>query len=121
MKILVVDDSRAMRMIVLRTLRQAGYGDHKFVEASNGVEALKTIATEHPDLVLSDWNMPEMNGFDLLKTLREKGAMVKFGFVTSEANADIKKLAIESGAAFLLTKPFTTESVQEALRPLMTR
>ena len=59
MKILVVDDSSIMRKIVTRTLRQAGFGGHDIEEAENGVEALAKIEADAPDLVLTDWNMPE--------------------------------------------------------------
>ena len=70
MKILIVDDSKAMRMIVTRTLRQAGYGDHTFVEAVDGADGLAKVASEAPDLVLSDWNMPEVTGIEFLRALR---------------------------------------------------
>ena len=73
MKVLIVDDSRVMRQIVTRTLRQAGYTELALVEAANGLEAFEVVQAENPDLVLSDWNMPEMNGFDLLKSLRGRG------------------------------------------------
>ena len=58
MTILVVDDSSVMRKIVIRSLRQAGYGDHEVVEAEDGAEALASIRSSTPDVVLSDWNMP---------------------------------------------------------------
>jgi two-component system, chemotaxis family, chemotaxis protein CheY len=70
-KILIVDDSNAMRMIVRRTLRQAGLGDHTVVEAGNGIEALAEIEKGISDIILSDWNMLEMGGLDLLRTLME--------------------------------------------------
>ena len=60
--ILIVDDSKAMRLIVRRTLRQAGFTDHTVVEATNGKEALDMIMQAEPALVLSDWNMPENDG-----------------------------------------------------------
>ena len=65
MKILIVDDSKAMRMIVARTLNQTDLSGFTKIEASNGVEALEKIEQESPDLVLSDWNMPEMKGIEL--------------------------------------------------------
>ena len=55
MNILVVDDSKAMRMIMIRTLRHAGYGDHDVVQAGNGAEALSMIEASPPDLILCDW------------------------------------------------------------------
>ncbi len=119
MKILIVDDSNAMRMIVLRTLRQAGFENHTFEEHVNGAEALKAVQSAPPDLILSDWNMPEMNGIQLLTELRKLGNQVKFGFITSEASAEMKKLATDSGALFLITKPFTVETFQQMLTPLM--
>jgi two-component system chemotaxis response regulator CheY len=119
MKILIVDDSKAMRMIVLRTLRQAGFEGHTFMEAGNGKEALDSIKANAPELVLSDWNMPEVNGIQLLQTLRAESNPIKFGFVTSEGTPEMRKLAMDSGAAFLITKPFTAESFKEQLQPLV--
>jgi two-component system chemotaxis response regulator CheY len=119
MRILIVDDSRAMRMIVARTLRLAGYDDHELVEASNGLQALEAVAAEPPDVVLCDWNMPEMSGLELLTSLRSAGWSVPFGFVTSEASAQMRVTAMEAGAMFLIAKPFTAEDFQEALDPVL--
>lgn len=115
MKILIVDDSKAMRMIVKRTLRQAGYGDHEFTEAVNGAAAYDQVCEWKPDLVLSDWNMPEMNGLELLQKLKGEGNAVPFGFITSEGTAEMRKTAKTSGALFLVSKPFTAETIQSAL------
>jgi two-component system chemotaxis response regulator CheY len=120
MKIMIVDDSRAMRMIVNRTLRQAGFEGHDVVEASNGKEAFEAIRGSAPDIVLADWNMPEMNGIDLLRALREAGITVRFGFVTSEATDEMKQTAREAGAEFFVTKPFTADTLREALGALVT-
>ncbi len=119
MKILIVDDSKAMRMIVTRTLRQAGFGDHEFLEAENGAEGLATVAAEAPDLVLSDWNMPEMNGIDFLRRLRGSGDQTPFGFVTSEGTAEMRETAAAAGALFLVAKPFTPEAFAEVLSPVL--
>lgn len=116
MKILIADDSRVMRQIVIRTLRQAGHGGHDIVEAENGRQALEMVQTEAPDLVLSDWNMPEMNGIDCLAALRAAGSAVPFGFVTSEGSAEMRERAESAGAAFLIAKPFTPEVFDDALR-----
>ena len=117
MKVLIVDDSKAMRMIVKRTLARTDLDRCEVVEAENGADALTKIESEHPDLVLCDWNMPEMSGIEFLKQLRESGSQVPFGFITSESGEDTKNLALESGAQFIITKPFTPESLNAALMP----
>jgi two-component system chemotaxis response regulator CheY len=119
MKVLIVDDSRVMRQIVSRTLRQAGFDDLDLVEAENGREACDVVAAERPDLVLSDWNMPEMNGIDFLRTLRGKGDATPFGFVTSEGTAEMRETAAAAGALFLVAKPFTPEAFAEVLSPVL--
>ncbi|MGC4086423.1 MAG: response regulator [Polyangiaceae bacterium] len=118
-RILVVDDSKAMRLIVRRTLRQAGFGEYEVDEACNGVEALSAIQAHRPDLVLSDWNMPEMNGYELLKALRTAKNDVRLGFVTTESTPEMQSLANEAGALFLIAKPFTAEQFQSALKPFL--
>lgn len=119
MKILIVDDSRVMRQIVTRTLRQAGYDGHDLVEASNGVEGIEAVNAHAPDLVLSDWNMPEMNGIDMLLALRGAGHTVPFGFVTSEGSPEMVSRAEAAGALFVVTKPFTAEAFQDVLDPIL--
>jgi two-component system chemotaxis response regulator CheY len=114
-KILIVDDSKAMRMIVTRTLRQAGFADHDYLEAADGAEGLAVVQTERPDLVLSDWNMPDVNGIEFLQKLRASGNEVRFGFVTSESTDAMRALAAESGALFLIAKPFTADTFADAL------
>lgn len=118
MQVLIVDDSKAMRMIVTRTLKAAGF-DLQTLEAASGVEALEVLAKETPDVVLSDWNMPEMNGIDLLKKLRESGNNVRFGFITSESGADTLAAAKEAGAEFVITKPFSPEKFESILSPIL--
>jgi len=78
-KILVVDDSGGMRDLVRRAVTSSGSGEHEFIEAANGVEALKKVLTEKPDLVISDWYMPEMSGLALLRAIRANGSNVNFG------------------------------------------
>jgi two-component system, chemotaxis family, chemotaxis protein CheY len=117
-KVLVVDDSKAMRMIVLRTLRQSGVQVSETFEAVDGVDALEKVAAHTPDVVLSDWNMPNMTGIELLRQLRTQGVGVPFGFVTSESTASMRSDAIEAGAAFVIAKPFTPEQLADALGSL---
>ena len=115
MKILVADDSRVMRQIVIRTLRQAGYDDHDIVEAEDGRDAYDKVQTEKPDLVLSDWNMPNMTGLECLEALRSSGSSVPFGFVTSEGSPEMRDKAAGAGALFLIAKPFNADSFRDAL------
>jgi two-component system chemotaxis response regulator CheY len=116
MKILVVDDSKAMRMIVTRALKStSAYAGATIVEACDGKEALAVIGAEQPDFVLSDWNMPEMTGIELLESLNGQGATVSFGFVTSESTPEMYDRAMAAGAKFLVTKPFTADSLERAL------
>lgn len=119
MKILIVDDSKAMRMIVMRHLRQAGFGNHTLEEASNGVEALASVGSGAPDLILCDWNMPEMNGLEFLKALRSKSLKVPFGFVTTESSPEMRQTAVTEGASFLIAKPFTVETFETTLAPFL--
>ncbi len=120
MQILVVDDSKAMRSIVMRAVRQAGFDAASFVEAANGADALKAIREAPPALVLADWNMPEMSGIELLKALRAEGNPIKFGFVTSESDPTMRDLAFQSGASFMITKPFTPDALRAVLGPVLT-
>jgi two-component system chemotaxis response regulator CheY len=115
MKILIADDSRAMRMIVTRTLRQAGLSGHELIEAENGRQALDLVTAKSPDLILSDWNMPEMTGIDFLKALRASGRSTPFCFVTSEGSDEMRDLATASGALGVIAKPFTAEGFLEVL------
>jgi two-component system chemotaxis response regulator CheY len=119
MKILIVDDSKAMRMIVTRTMRQAGFGDHEFVEACDGAEGLAKVAEISPDLVLSDWNMPNKTGIELLRALRGTGNAVPFGFVTSEGSEDMRETAKAAGAMFLIAKPFTADHFESELSGML--
>lgn len=119
MRILVVDDSKAMRMIIERTLRLAGYEDHEIVQAGDARQAIEAITNAPPDLVLCDWNMPEMSGLELLGALRRAGWQVPFGFVTSETAPQMREQALSAGAMFLIVKPFTLEDFQQALDPVL--
>ncbi len=117
-RVLVVDDSRVMRQIVVRTLRQAGY-DWEVCEAADGRQALEAVRADEPDVVLSDWNMPEMTGLELLQAMRAEGFGTPFGFVTSEGSVEMRALAGEAGALFLIAKPFTPEAFRDAIEPCL--
>lgn len=115
MRIVVADDSAVMRKIVIRTLRQAGFGDAMIAEAADGVELVDIAVNDGPDLCLSDWNMPNMTGIEALQAIRAQGCQVPFGFVTSEGSDPMRAAAEAAGASFLITKPFTAEAFADAL------
>jgi len=117
MNVLVVDDSAAMRMMVIRTLKAAGFGGHDISQATDGAEALEQIRAAAPDIVLADWNMPNMTGMELLNAVVDEGISVKFGFITTEQTPEMREKARQAGAQFLISKPFTPESFQEQLEP----
>ena len=114
-KILLVDDSKTIRMLIKRNLRQAGFEQAEILEAEDGAQGLAAARAENPDLILSDWNMPEMSGIELLDNLRAEGIPVKFGFVTTERTPEMRVRASEAGAAFLIVKPITPEDFKDAL------
>ena len=118
MRILIVDDSRAMRMIVARTLKQSGHTG-EISEAADGAEALVAIKADRPDLVLCDWNMPQLNGIELLAALRAEGIDVPFGFVTSESTGEMREQAILAGSRFVIAKPFTPDTFTQAIGPVV--
>lgn len=115
MRVLVVDDSTVMRRIVVRTLRQAGFEFDEIIEAADGRQSYELAMTEQPDLVLSDWNMPDMTGIESLRALRAAGSNVLFGFVTSEGSPEMRAEAEAAGAAFLIAKPFNADTFRDVL------
>lgn len=119
MKILIVDDSTAMRLMIIRTLRQAGLSKHEFSQAEDGEKGLEFVRKEKPDLVLADWNMPNMTGIEMLEVLRDEDNDVKVGFITTESTTAMRSRAMAAGALFLVGKPFTVESFQQALAPVL--
>lgn len=119
MKVTIIDDSKVMRAIVKRTLRQAGFTDVDVVEACDGEEGLQVIQATTPDLVLCDWNMPKMTGIELLEQLRTAGNRVRFGFVTSEGSEEMRQKAKDAGASFLIAKPFKPEDFRESIDKAM--
>ncbi|MEN9786550.1 MAG: Chemotaxis protein CheY [Pseudomonadota bacterium] len=120
MNILIVDDSKVMRMIVRRTLRQANIPAHVVEEAENGQDALQKLAGFRADLILSDWNMPTMDGPALLAAVRASGNHhVKFGFITSQSSVESRETAQQAGAVFLITKPFSAEDLEAAMGPVL--
>ena len=111
-----MDDSKTIRIILGRILKELGY---EVCEAGNGKEALKVMESEKAaiNLVLADWNMPEMNGLELLKQLRQDPdlASLKVIMVTTETELDHMVSALEAGANEYVMKPFTKDILREKL------
>ncbi|MCU0226946.1 MAG: response regulator [Bryobacterales bacterium] len=114
---MVVDDSRTIRRILTRTLQDIGYHT---VEAGNGLEAWEMLeCLESPlDLILLDWNMPEMNGLQFLRKLRADRRFddIKLMMVTTETQAEQMLEALEAGANEYVMKPFTRDIIEDKLR-----
>jgi two-component system chemotaxis response regulator CheY len=106
---LVIDDSRTVRIIIGNILREIGI---EVLEAGNGVEALEQVR-RHPDvgLMLVDWNMPQMNGYDFVRAIRSQPAYnaVRILMVTSEAQGEQVAKALGAGANEYLMKPFNKD------------
>ncbi len=116
MKILVVDDSSTMRRIIVNTLNKLGYKD--VVEAEHGLDALAKLK-ENPDvqLILTDWNMPEMDGLTFVQTLRKSKTFNKIPIImitTMGAKEDIVK-ALKAGVNNYIVKPFTPQILKEKI------
>ncbi|MDA3971510.1 MAG: response regulator [Desulfobulbaceae bacterium] len=115
MKVLVVDDFTAMRRIVKKFLIQLGFKD--IVEADDGTTAVDLLKTQKVDLIISDWNMPEMTGLELLQHIRTDPGTedIPFIMVTTEAQRDDIILAVRAKVSQHIVKPFTAETLGEKL------
>ena len=117
--ILFVEDSPTMRRIIANCLRQAGFDE--IIEAENGVDALEKLEGKKVDLVVTDLNMPEMNGAELVKTLREMPtyAEVPIIMITTRGMKDDVMTAMKLGVNGYIVKPFTPEILQEKLKSIL--
>ena len=124
MKILIVDDSTAMRMIVKKTLRLAGFEGHEISEADDGAKALAAIKNAKPDLVLSDVERPGMDGFTLTRTIRRTRGweQVPVVIMTSRGDESDRRAGLEAGAsAYLLKSDFDQTELVDTVRRLVGR
>jgi CheY-like chemotaxis protein len=119
MKFLIVDDSAAMQTIVRRSLEKAGYKDNEFQTAGDGLEALDIIRNWEPDLVITDWHMPNMSGLELLKEIQNQMLDLKVGLVTTETSPKRILEAKQAGALFVLHKPFDMQEFQKVIVPIV--
>ena len=119
--VLIVDDSAAIRKILQRVLRQTDIPIGEVLDAGDGVEALKILSTRHVNLILSDINMPNMDGLQLLAQLKanDKWKSVPIVMVTTEGGQGKVIEAVQLGAAGYVRKPFTAEQIKEKLTGLI--
>ncbi len=113
MKTLLVDDSATMRTIQKRCLLKLGVKEVH--EAEDGVQALLLFESGHYDLVFTDWNMPNMNGLQLLKEIRQRDRQVPVIMITTEAERSRVLAAVQAGVSDYLVKPFTPDALREKL------
>ncbi len=119
MKALVVDDSDTMRRILKTTLLQVGFTE--FGEAGDGMEAIAEASKTQYDLILMDWNMPNMSGLDSLKKIREQGKTMPIIMVTTESEKSRVIEALKAGANNYIIKPFKPDSVIVKVQETMAR
>jgi two-component system, chemotaxis family, chemotaxis protein CheY len=113
MKILLVDDSRTIRNIQKNVLKQLGHTD--IVEAGDGIEAVQNLQTTAVDLMLVDWNMPNMDGISLVRKVRETNKATPIIMVTTEAEKARVVEAIRAGVNNYVVKPFSAETLAEKI------
>ncbi len=120
-KALIVDDSSVMRKIVERSLRQAGLDLAQVLEAGNGSEALGVLQREKVDLILSDINMPVMDGLEFVRQLQAfpDAKRVPIVMITTEGSESHVVQALQLGAKGYIRKPFTPDQVKEHVVPLL--
>jgi len=119
MKILVVDDFATMRKVIRNLLKQSGY--ENVVEAEDGLLGLKALKSQKIDFIISDWNMPNMSGLELLKSVRadEELKSLPFLMVTAEALQENVVAAVKAGVSNYIVKPFTSETLDEKIKKIM--
>lgn len=120
-RVLIVDDSSVMRKIVEKSLRQAGLDLEQVFEASNGVEGLAVAQNNRLDLIVSDINMPLMDGLEFVRHLQgvDNAKGVPVVMITTEGSETRVMEAISSGARGYIRKPFTPDQVREYVTPLL--
>lgn len=116
MKILVVDDSSTMRRIIINTLNKIGYSD--YAEAANGREGVERLAAVPIDMIITDWNMPEMSGVDFIRAVRANDQTKHLPVImvtTNAAQEDIVQ-ALDAGVNNYVVKPFTPDTIKERIQ-----
>jgi two-component system chemotaxis response regulator CheY len=124
MRVLIVDDSAVMRKVIERALRQAGLELDEVLQAGDGLQALEVLrndASQHIDLILSDINMPGMDGLEFLEKRKEESLALTTPIVmiTTEGSEPLVRRAIAAGARGYICKPFTADQIKARVSPLL--
>lgn len=119
--LMIVDDSVTMRRIIMRTMRMSGLEFDDIQEAGNGREALEKLSEAPVDIILCDVNMPEMNGTELVREVRQMDSCsdTKIIMVSTESSQEFIDEMMATGANGYITKPFSPEKFEEKLSPLL--
>lgn len=119
--VLVVDDSSSMRSVIKKTIRATGIDVNDFYEAANGIEALETLNTHWLDIILLDYNMPGMDGMELLCEIKKDELLKTIPVVVTSVEGSRKRVEafLEHGAAEYIKKPFTPEEAREKLNKVL--
>ena len=117
MKILVVDDSSTMRRIIINTLSRIGYSD--VVEAEHGKAGLEKLGQGGVEMIVTDWNMPEMDGLEFVNQVRAGNPSIPILMVTTNAAKEDIVAALQAGVNNYVVKPFTPETLKEKIESLL--
>ena len=119
--VLIVDDSTPMREVIKKVVKASGFNLGGIFEASNGREALDLLEREWLDLVLTDYNMPEMNGLELLDAMKKNENLMSIPVVmiTTEGSKQRVEEFLDKGAMAYIKKPFSPEEIKQKLNRIM--
>jgi two-component system chemotaxis response regulator CheY len=118
MKVLIVDDTTMVRVVLRRWCINLGLNEDDILEAENGQRALSRFETSSPDAVITDWSMPVMDGLTLVQEIRKRNSTVPIVMVTSQAERDQVVAALEAGINDYLVKPFSPTDIKKKLSKL---
>lgn len=119
--VLIVDDSTPMRAVIKKIVKASGFNVGRFFEAANGLEALKVLNEEWLDLVLTDYNMPDMNGLELVEEMKREETLKSMPIVmiTTEGSRERVEEFMAKGVMEYIKKPFTSEQIKQKLKRIM--
>ncbi len=119
--ILIVDDSLPMRSVIIKTIKASGFGAANFYQASDGIKALEVLKDEWMDLVITDYNMPDMDGAELIIEMKKDDELKSIPVIVVTTEGSQKKVRefAEKGATDYVKKPFTPETIREKLTQIL--